>query len=383
MSGRIRIALALVVLAAAAAIGYQFFLTHNGQAAGTILVSGNIEATDAEVSFRIPGRVIQRLVDEGQPITADQLVARLDSADLRDELALRQAELEAAQAALKELQIGSRPEEKEEARATLQRATAALQEAQAGFRSQEVAAAQATSEAAQADLVRAKLDYQRAEQLMKEKSISAQDFDRARAAYQVAVQKARQAAEELQLRQEGTRKEKIKQVEAALAAAKARYDLVMAGPRKETIQQASARVQQAKAAVDLAQTRLGYAQVFSPLTGMVLSKNIEPGEYVAPGTPVVTVGDLVNVWLRAYINETDLGRIKLGQKAEVTTDSYPGKIYPGHIAFISSEAEFTPKNVQTQQQRVRLVYRIKIDVTSPDMELKPGMPADAKIILSP
>ncbi len=383
MSGRIRIALALVVLAAAAAIGYQFFLTHNGQAAGTILVSGNIEATDAEVSFRIPGRVIQRLVDEGQPITADQLVARLDSADLRDELALRQAELEAAQAALKELQIGSRPEEKEEARATLQRATAALQEAQAGFRSQEVAAAQATSEAAQADLVRAKLDYQRAEQLMKEKSISAQDFDRARAAYQVAVQKARQAAEELQLRQEGTRKEKIKQVEAALAAAKARYDLVMAGPRKETIQQASARVQQAKAAVDLAQTRLGYAQVFSPLTGMVLSKNIEPGEYVAPGTPVVTVGDLVNVWLRAYINETDLGRIKLGQKTEVTTDSYPGKIYPGHIAFISSEAEFTPKNVQTQQQRVRLVYRIKIDVTSPDMELKPGMPADAKIILSP
>ncbi|MCD4726327.1 MAG: efflux RND transporter periplasmic adaptor subunit, partial [Pirellulales bacterium] len=120
-----------------------------------------------------------------------------------------------------------------------------------------------------------------------------------------------------------------------------------------------------------------YATVRSPITGVVLSKNIEPGEYVAPGTPVVTVGDLVHVWLRAYIEELDLKQVKPGQKATVSIDS--GDKYQGRVSFIAQEAEFTPKNVQTQKERVKLVYRIKIDVTNPDMELKPGMPADAVI----
>jgi len=164
-----------------------------------------------------------------------------------------------------------------------------------------------------------------------------------------------------------------------LAQAKAEYDLVKAGPRREVIDQARAQLEQARAALQLAKTQLGYATVVSPLTGVVLSKNIEPGEYVAPGTAVVTVGDLVNVWLRAYIEETDLGRVKVGQRAWVTTDTDPGKKYPGRVSFISDEAEFTPKNVQTQKERVKLVYRIKIDITNPEMELKPGMPADAVI----
>jgi HlyD family secretion protein len=152
-------------------------------------------------------------------------------------------------------------------------------------------------------------------------------------------------------------------------------------------------VKQAEAALALAKTRTGYAELTWPPAGVVpppnaappmyvvLSKNLEPGEYVAPGTPVVTIGDLVNVWLRAYVNETDLGRVKVGQKARVTTDTDPRKIYDGRISFIASQAEFTPKNVQTEKERVKLVYRIKIDIRNPDMELKPGMPADAKIVL--
>jgi HlyD family secretion protein len=110
-----------------------------------------------------------------------------------------------------------------------------------------------------------------------------------------------------------------------------------------------------------------------------MAKNIEPGEQVAAGTPVVTVGELDSVWVRAYINETDLGRVKVGQKARVTTDTWPGKAYDGIVTFISSEAEFTPKNVQTQKERVKLVYRVKITIPNPNMELKPGMPADAEI----
>jgi HlyD family secretion protein len=111
-----------------------------------------------------------------------------------------------------------------------------------------------------------------------------------------------------------------------------------------------------------------------------MAKNIEPGEQVAAGTPVVTVGELDSVWVRAYINETDLGRVKVGQKARVATDTWPGRVYDGIVTFISSEAEFTPKNVQTQKERVKLVYRVKITIPNPNMELKPGMPADAEIL---
>lgn len=121
--------------------------------------------------------------------------------------------------------------------------------------------------------------------------------------------------------------------------------------------------------------------VFAPLAGVVLSENVEPGMYVAAGTPVVTVGDLVNVWLRAYINETDLGRVKVGQPVRVTTDTYPGEHYEGRVSFIASQAEFTPKNVQTEKERVELVYRVKVDIENPHMELKPGMPADGEILL--
>jgi len=112
----------------------------------------------------------------------------------------------------------------------------------------------------------------------------------------------------------------------------------------------------------------------------VLSENIEPGEFVAAGTPVVTVAELAHVWLRAFINETDLGRVKVGQTARITTDTYPGKSYEGRLSFLSSQAEFTPRNVQTAEERVKLVYRVKIDLPNPDMELKPGMPADAEVL---
>jgi len=156
---------------------------------------------------------------------------------------------------------------------------------------------------------------------------------------------------------------------------------VKKGPRAETIAQARARLQQTREAQALAQTRLEYAGIVSPLTGVVLSKNTEPGEFVAAGTPIVTVGDLEHCWLRGYVEETDLVRVRLGQRVRVTTDGQAGKAYEGKVSFISSEAEFTPKSVQTQKERVKLVYRIKVVIPNPALELKPGMPADGDIEL--
>lgn len=141
-----------------------------------------------------------------------------------------------------------------------------------------------------------------------------------------------------------------------------------------------ANVEQARASLELAQTRLGFTDLAAPLDGYVLVKSSLAGEVIQPGTPVFTAVDLHNLWVTAYINETDLARVKFNQEAYVTTDTYPGKKYKGRVSFISSEAEFTPKFIQTQEERVKLVYRIKVRVDNESLELKPGMPADAFII---
>jgi HlyD family secretion protein len=192
----------------------------------------------------------------------------------------------------------------------------------------------------------------------------------------------------------------VAQAEAALAVAKAEADRARLEHtrQKELLEKkvisnrdyeladasramAEARVKEADAGFALARTRLDYATLKSPVNGVVLSEHVEAGEYVVPGTPVVTIGDLRNAWLRAYIGETDLGRVKLGQSVRIRTDTYPGKTYEGRVSFVASEAEFTPRTVQTPKERVKLVYRIKVDMANDAMELKPGMPADAEIVV--
>ncbi|SNB45911.1 efflux RND transporter periplasmic adaptor subunit [Geobacter sp. DSM 9736] len=326
MKRHILIPAILLLLAAVAAV-WHFTRSEPKEPPG-IKVSGTIEVTDVAVSFKIPGRVEERLVDEGEAVTAGQLIARLDDQDQNHEVAARQGEVNAVRAALAELEAGSR--------------------------SEEIAQAEAAFQRAKAESERFKVDYERDKALFAREVIPARQLDASRTAFETSRAAAREAAE--------------------------RLSLVRKGPRQETISQARARLQSAEAALAEAKTRLGYTELRSPLTGVVLAKHTEPGELVAAGTPLVTVGNLHDVWLRAYITETDLGRVKLGQKARVTSDSWPGKAFDGTITFISSEAEFTPKNVQTEKERVKLVYRIKISVGNPQQELKPGMPADALIL---
>lgn len=369
----------MLAIVLAALVGYRYVWSRADSDPGTVRLSGNIEVTDAEVSFKIAGRVEQRLVDEGQMVKQGQTVALLDQADLAQDVAINQAQVQAAQAALDELLAGTRPEEIAQAEANMQRAQWALNELLAGSRPEEIKASEATAERARADMEHQKFILDRVNSLHEQKVATNEELRDAQAAYDLAEATHNEAVAKLLLVKEGPRKEQIDQARAALAQAQQAYTQAKNGPRKETIEQARAKLEQARQSLALAQTRLGYATIVSPLTGVVLSKNIEPGEFVSPGTPVVTVGDLVNVWVRAYINETDLGRVKVGQPAKVTTDTYPGKAYQGQVSFIASQAEFTPKNVQTQKERVKLVYRVKIDITNPNMELKPGMPADAAI----
>lgn len=372
--------LILLLIIGIGVLGYQKFrnVLHND--ANAIRVSGNIEVTDAELSFKIPGRVVERLVTEGEMVEKDQLVARLDNSDLLQDVAARQADVRKAEASLAELLAGSRPQEIKQAFAAMEKAKALLDQLLAGSRPQEIAAAEAGVENTRSDAENLEVEYSRQEKLVKDGVSSQEQHDKARTSLAMAKARLKDAEEKLKLVREGPRKEEIEQARQNLQEASEHYALVKEGPRKETIAQARAQLEQAKASLKLVETQLSYTTLTSPLSGVVLSKNIEPGEYVAPGTPVVTAADLQDIWLRAYINETDLGRVKLGQKARVTTDTYPGRIYDGKISFIASQAEFTPKNVQTEKERVKLVYRVKITLSNAKMELKPGMPADAEIL---
>jgi HlyD family secretion protein len=151
--------------------------------------------------------------------------------------------------------------------------------------------------------------------------------------------------------------------------------------REQEILARRAEIDRAKAQIALIDTQLEDTIAYAPSGGVVLVKAADPGEVLAPGTTVLTIGDLEKPWLRAYVNERDLGRVKLGSKARVATDSYPGRTYNGTVTFVASEAEFTPKQIQTTEERVKLVYRVKISLDNPKHELKANMPADGEILL--
>ena len=292
-------------------------------------LSGNIEVTETNVGFKLPGRIIELAVDEGQQVNAGQLIARLDNAELTSVVMQNKASLQEAMTRLAELRAGSR--------------------------AQEIERAQANVNAQAADLDKAKKDYERADILYKNGAISASQYEAAQNAYNTRAAQHRSAQETL--------------------------SLVKEGPRKEDIQAAEHRVQQAKAIMNTSEERLKDTTLFAPISGVVLRKNVELGEILSAGTPVFTIGDLENPWVKVYVKEDRLGQVKLGQKADVRVDSFKNKTYEGTVTFISSEAEFTPKNVQTEEERVKLVFGVKVKVKNENGELKPGMPADVKITM--
>lgn len=304
-----RLLLFLVIAAAVSGLLYYFFFQKQAEENPFIKVSGNIETTEVDVGFKIAGRIVSRYFEEGDWVDKGKVLAKLDDEDLRNRLEVARATLMSARARLAKLLAGSRPEEIREAEAALN---------QARF-----------------DLENKEAQYDRMKALFEKRVIPKETLDHAEAAFKIA--------------------------KASLQRATENYQLVKEGPRKEDIEEAKAQVEQAQAFLRLAETQLSYTVLYSPISGVVLVKSGEIGEVVNPGTSIVTLADIQNVWLKAYIAETDLGK----------------------ISFISSQAEFTPKSIQTEKERVALVYRIKVDIPNPDRELKPGMPADGKIFLMP
>ena len=320
--------LALLVVAGTAVIAGWGLV--RGRGGGELLAAnGTIEATEVEISSKLLGRIAQLLVKEGDVVQANQVIARLDTSEIEAEVAQQQAALARAEAQFKELLAGSRAEEIEEARANLQQA--------------------------EDNLKLARDDWDRFDNLFKEGAISAQERDRAKNRVEVAVSQVK--------------------------AARERYQMIRIGPRPEVIEAARHERDRAKAALGIAQVRMRDSVILAPLAGIVLTKRAEQGEVVNPGFPIVVLINPDDLWLRVYIPESEIGLVKIGQAAGVTVDSFPNRRFEGKVIEISSKAEFTPRTVQTKKERVNLVFGVKLNLDNRERLFKPGMPADAEIMV--
>ena len=383
----------IILLLVAAGTGVYLWRTGAFNRDGNrILVSGNLELTEVDLSFKTAGRITERRVDEGDWVKKGDLIARLDPVQLEEQTQRDRALVNSAKSSYDQLvtsiafQKSTLESDVEGRQAELASAQSKLQELLNGSRKQDIQQADAAVSDANSQLEFARLDWERAQTLFKNDDISKQQFDQSRTKFESATAQVKQVQEHASLVKEGPRQEDIASARAEVAKAQAAVKAAEANRlelqrREQELVARRAEIDKSQAQVGISKSQLDDTQIFTPIDGVVLVKSAEPGEVLAAGTTIVTIGDLDHPWLRAYINETDLGRVKLGQKVKLTTDSYKDKVYWGKISFISSEAEFTPKQIQTKEERVKLVYRVKIDVDNTSHELKNNMPVDAEIVL--
>ncbi|MBM3785707.1 MAG: HlyD family efflux transporter periplasmic adaptor subunit [Acidobacteria bacterium] len=379
--------LVLGVLAAAA-----FFLLRPPAADPTrILLSGNLEVTEIGMAFKTPGRVVEIAAKEGDTVRRDQLLARLETRGLELAKSRDEAAVTAAESALAQLKIDTERQrdvldrESSMRRAEIAQAEAAVRDLEAGSRKQEVGQARAALNDARAQLSQARADFERAGRLFAKEDISRFQYEQAETRVKSLSALTDAAEQRLALVEEGPRKESLELARAQLARARAALQLTVA-QRKEVLRKEQeqtlrrADIDRARAQAGVAAVQLDDSALHAPAEAVVLSRSVEPGEVVAAGATVLTLGDLDRPTLRAYVSETQLGLVKLGQKVKLRTDSLPGREFEGTLRFIASEAEFTPKQIQTPEERVKLVYRIKVEVPNPGRELKNNMPMDAEIV---
>lgn len=313
----------LLLIAALSATAYKLY---NRQQTG-ITATGTIEVTRADITSKVAGYITKLSIKEGDRVQNGQIVLYVARPDLkaqllRDELALTKAEVQ-----LTDLVKGSRSQEINDYEAV-------------------VGSARSTFEKAKSDLVR----YQA---LFQQGAISAQQMAAAQSAYEVA--------------------------DSSLKSATAKLQLAIEGNRPDTIEAQRLEVERSKAIVESSRTQVADTVIFSPLDGLVLTKNFEDGEYVNPGSPIATIGNMNDCWVKIYVSSAELGAISVGQTAEVSIDSFPGKVFTGTIKEISQNAEFTPRQSITKRERANLVFQVKVQLDNQDGVLKPGMPADVVI----
>jgi len=381
---------AAVVLAGLAFAGWSWWGSrHNARE--VISASGRIEVTEVNISSKVTGRIRTLDVDEGSDVKQGQLIATLEGDELQAQLRQVRAALQSGEGKLAQARIVLRVEpitvksQIRQAEEALRAAGERLSLLQTGPRTQEIEEGRANLRQAQARLEIARLTRDRYRALLIDGAISKQEVDRTDTDHDAAEAAVRATKERLGTLEEGSRGEDIRAARADRDRAAAALEAARAGAatvdiRAQEVQVAESAVREAQANVKRLETQVAELQVFAPLDATVLTKAAEVGEVVAAGKPLVLLGDLDHPWIKVYVPETVVGKIRLGTPARVLVDSFPGRPFQGTVSWVADQAEFTPKNVQTAEERVNLVYAVKITIQNAQRKLKAGMPADAEIL---
>ncbi len=379
---------AVVFFALLVGVGILVYLGQRAVQLEELYYSGTIEARGAELSFQVSGRVTGIPVDEGQVVQEYQVLAVLDQSEYRARYEQAEANLESA---IKNLQRAETvvtlyketlPNEVARAEAGVKVLLAQLRELEAGSRQQEIERARLAYLAAKDIMEEAGKDMRRFEKLFEKHLVSEKQWDEVRLRYETALKEFERAEETLKLLEEGVRKETIDTAKARITEGEALLDQAKANLKKidaaeKEVEAAAAGMKAAQSALTLAEIQLKHTRLRAPFVGVITSRNVERGEVVSPGQEVFSLSDLSRVELKIFVDETEIGKVKPGQKAEVRIDTFPDKRYMGTVSYISPEGEFTPKMIQTHKERVKLVYLVKVAIPNPNHELKSGMPADA------
>ena len=351
-----------VAAAVAAAAAYSMGWFHRDSA---LTGSGTVEARNIRVGSKVGGRIEQVLVREGDTVQPGQVLITFDDKEL-------QAALNQSRAAAEKTKAGFRPEEIAEARAAAEQAKADYDMRKNGYRKEDIEAAKADLDRTTADEVRAHLDYQRYDALAQKDLVSKQQRDTAEANWKMALAARQNAQHKYDELQRGYRPEEIASAEARYLQAQATYEKYIHGSRREDIDLSHA-------AMTYDEARFRERQVVAPSAATVEVLDIRPGDLIAPNTPVATLLERDQIYVRIYIPETEIGRVHVGQKAEIRVDSFPNQVFNGMVEQINQQAEFLPRNVQTREERVHQVFGVKVRIEDSSHRVLAGMAADVKL----
>ena len=354
-----------IILAAAGVLAATAVYANWFRRDNSLRGSGTVEARNIRVGSEVGGRIDKVLVREGDAVQPGQVLITFDDKEL-------QAALEQSRANAVKMERGYRPEEIAEARAAALQAKADYELKKNGYRKEDIDAAQDDLERAKADEIRTRLDFERYNALAQKDLVSKQQRDTAEANWKMALAQKEMSQHKYDAMQRGYRPEEIASAEARYLQAQASLEKMEHGNRREDIEQA-------KAAYAYDEARFRERQVIAPSAAIVEVLDVRPGDLIAPNTPIATLLEKDQIYVRIYIPETEFGRIKLGERAEVRVDSFPNKVFDGVVEQINQQAEFLPRNVQTQEERVHQVFGVKIRINEAGGHVLPGMAADVTL----
>jgi multidrug resistance efflux pump len=371
--------LAGVALAGCAAgAGWYFFLRDPG----ALVLPGLVETQEVRLCSKVGGRVLRTEVREGDLVRPGQALVVFEAPELHAQLLQQQARLAAAQADLDRTRNGPRAEEKENARAALAAARARHAKLRAGNRAEEIEQARADLASAEAEWLGACRDKRRAAQMIATRAVSQQEYDAALAAHDRLSAKRAAARARLKLLEAGARAEDVAEAAADVDQKRASYELLRQGSRSEDVAAAEAKVAELQARVEELKATLAEAVVTAPQRAVVEVLAVRKGDVVGPNQPVARVLCADELWVKVYVPETELGKLRLRQAVAVSIDAYPGRTFRGEVYQINAVSEFTPRNVQSADERRHQVFGVKVRVADPQGAFKSGMAASVRVNLA-